>query len=94
MIGRRVCGPPLVSSCATARRCTSALLREARLAVIASDWGVTPAPRTTARLLSEVADDQGVEPAWSVTPHYLAASPGLRRLPTHAGYPKSCDHIS
>lgn len=94
MIGRRLRGPPLVSSCATARRCTSALLRKARLVVIASDWAVTPAARTTARLLSEVADDQGVEPAWSVTSYYLAASPGLRRLQTHAGHLKSCDHIS
>ena len=54
MIGRRLRGPPLVSSCATGRRCTSAPIRrrtrrpsraarEARLAVIRSDWGATPA---------------------------------------------------
>ena len=43
-----------------------ALLREARLAVIASDWGATPAAGTTAHLLSAVADDQVVESACSV----------------------------
>ena len=40
-----------------------ALLREARLAVIPSDWGATPAAGTTAHLLIAVADDQCVEPA-------------------------------
>ncbi|MCW2661114.1 MAG: hypothetical protein JWP83_2266 [Mycobacterium sp.] len=71
MIGRRVRGPPLVSSCATGRRCTCApirrrtrrpslaLLRDAR-----PPTGVTtPAAGTTAHLLIAVADDQCVEPA-------------------------------
>ena len=74
MIGRRLRGPPLVSSCATGRRCTSAPIRRrtrrpsprcSATARLASDWGATPAG-TTAHLLSAVADDQGVEPACSV----------------------------
>jgi hypothetical protein len=75
-----------------------ALLREARLAVIPSDWGTTPTAGTTAHLLTAVADDQGVEPALSVVmgdcPLPSCVTLVVRRLRTHAGHPKSCDHIS
>jgi hypothetical protein len=155
VIVMRVCGLPLVSSCATGRRRTSradppnlvahirtwracdlgaatvrvtsgnsvdlracaadarphrpvvpageseaefALLREARLAVIPSDWVTTPTAGTTAHLLTAVADDQGVEPALSVVvgdcPLPSCVTLVVRRLRTHAGHPKSCDHIS
>jgi hypothetical protein len=78
VIGRRVRALPLVSSCATGRRYTCALLRDARLAVIPPTGVTTPAAGTTAHLLIAGADDQCVEPALSVEAgdaHYLAASP-------------------
>jgi hypothetical protein len=75
-----------------------ALLREARLAVIPSDWGATPAAGTTAHLLIAVADDQCVEPALSVaagdSPLPNCVTLVVRGLRTRAGRPKSCDHIS
>ena len=75
-----------------------ALLRDARLAVIPSDWGATPARGTTAHLLIAVADDQCVQPALSVaagdSPLPSCVTLVVRRLRTHAGHPKSCDHIS
>jgi len=73
-------------------------LREALLAVILSDWGATPAAGTTAHLLIAVADDQCVEPALSVaagdSPLPSCVTLVVRGLRTHAGRPKSCDHIS
>jgi hypothetical protein len=73
-----------------------ALLRDARLAVIPSDWGTTPAAGMTA--LIAVADDQCAEPALSVaagdSPLPSCVTLVVRRLRTHAGHPKSCDHIS
>jgi hypothetical protein len=71
MIGRRVRGPTLVSSCATGRRCTCAPIRRRTR---------RPSSRcsATAHLLIAVTDDQCVEPALSVAAgdsHYLAASP-------------------
>jgi hypothetical protein len=75
-----------------------ALFREARLAVILSDWGATPAAGTTAHLLIAVADDQCVEPALSVaagdSPLLSCVTLVVRGLRTRAGCPKSCDHIS
>ena len=62
-----------------------ALLREARLAVIASDWGATPAAPTTAHLLRAVTDDQVVESACSVA---AADSP----LPSCAPWSEETSH--
>ena len=85
MIGRRVRGPTLVSSCATggggvpARRSAGGLGGRARAAPRRAPTGVTtPGAGATAHLLIAVADDQCVEPALSVAAgdsHYLAASP-------------------
>jgi hypothetical protein len=71
-----------------------ALLRHARPPTLVT----TPAAGTTAHLLIAVADDQCVEPALSVAagdsqpPSCVTLV--VRRLRTHAGHPKSCDHIS
>jgi hypothetical protein len=110
VIGRRVRGRPLVSSCATGRRCTCALIRRrtrrpslccsARRVSRSSPptGGATPAAGTTAHLLIAVADDQCVEPALSVaagdSPLPNCVTLVVRGLRTRAGRPKSCDHIS
>src|SRR5262249_28065512 len=58
----------------------------------------TPTAGTTAHLLTAVVDDQGVEPALSVVmgdcPLPSCVTLVVRGLRTHAGHPKSCDHIS
>jgi hypothetical protein len=78
----RVRGLPLVSSCATGRRCTCAPIRRRTRRPSSRPsppTGVTtPGAGATAHLLIAVADDQCVEPALSVAAgdsHYLAASP-------------------
>lgn len=90
MIVMRVRGLPLVSSCATGRRCTCAPIRRRTRrpsSRCSATRGSRPSPPTgvttpgagaTAHLLIAVADDQCVEPALSVAAgdsHYLAASP-------------------
>ena len=109
MIGRRVRGLPPVSSCATGRRCICAPIRRTWCRKItrcsarrgsrsSSPTGVTtPAAGMTTHLLTAVADDQCVEPALSVAvgdcPLPSCVTLVVRRLRTHAGHPKSCDHI-
>jgi len=61
--------------------------------------GVVPQSEgMTAHLLIAVADDQCVEPALSVaagdSPLPSCVTLVVRGLRTHAGRPKSCDHIS